>query len=62
MTRFILEINLGNEAMQAPGDIATALKNVAHVVNYSSDMHILNTTIGTIRDINGNVVGHYEVI
>ena len=57
MTRFILEINLGNDAMQAPGDIATAL--------HQTGKHIQSTwkmDLGKVHDINGNVVGHYEVV
>jgi len=56
MSKFILEIDLGNEAMQTRGDIAGALERASMMVRCG------NYPLGaTIRDDNGNVVGKYEV-
>ena len=63
MAKFILAIELGNEAMKGPEDISEALKRVAHVIGYPTmDMYYLETTIGSIRDKNGNNCGRYEVL
>ena len=52
MSKFILEIDLGNEAMQTRGDIAGALERASMMVRCG------NYPLGaTIRDDNGNVVG-----
>jgi len=54
MAKFTLQIELGNEAMQTPDDIADALQRTAsHVqAGYGN---------GTIRDLNGNSVGSYDI-
>ena len=54
MAKFTLEIELGNEAMQTPEDIAEALRKTAsHVqAGYGN---------GTIRDLDGNSVGSYDI-
>jgi hypothetical protein len=55
MSKFILEIDLGNEAMQTREDIAWALERASMMVRHG------NYPLGaTIRDDNGNVVGKYE--
>lgn len=56
MPQFILKIDLGNDAINPDGQYIGCLERVVK--------DILNN--GTqvpreIRDINGNVVGHYEV-
>ncbi len=51
---FRLELELGNEAMDSHEDVATALEEVAGLVR-----DYLNS--GTIRDINGNTVGHWTL-
>lgn len=53
MTKYHVEIELGNEEMQTPYDIANALRELA-------DNIIHRCTLGTIniRDINGNTVGY----
>lgn len=58
--KFKLEIELGNDAfVDAPGDeIARILRNAADTVE--GEM-IANAILGTLRDINGNVVGAYSV-
>ena len=68
--KFQLEIELGNDAMQTPGHIATALHNIARDLNninsYSYDT-LSYTPIecgeqGRIADENGNSVGKWEVV
>ncbi len=54
MRRFILEIELRNDAMRLDEDIARALHKYATRINESGPE-------GKIMDINGNTVGHYEV-
>jgi hypothetical protein len=56
--KFVLEITLGNEAMQTGTDIVRALRQVAGAI----DDYTAPCSDGNIRGINGNVVGHYEVI
>ena len=52
MTAFKLEITLGNDAMQMPENVATALQDVIIRLGYGSNR-------GTILDANGNTVGSY---
>ena len=58
MTQFILKITLGNEAMQAPYDIANSLENTIRTLRLYPDEidqgHV-------IKDINGNTVGSWSV-
>lgn len=51
--RFALEINLGNDAMSTPQDVAEAIRRVADRVDGLGDLS------GGIRDLNGNTVGRY---
>ena len=56
MPKFILEINLGNDAMRDDEQIVLALQRV--------EKDILNNGTSVkrdIRDVTGNVVGFYEV-
>ena len=56
MPKFYLEINLGNGAMRDDEQIVLALQRV--------EKDILNNGTSVkrdIRDVNGNVVGFYEV-
>lgn len=55
MSKFILEIDLGNEVMQYPVDVAHALREVSRKMLNNGDF------LGKVKDINGNVVGKYEV-
>ncbi len=50
--RFVLVIEMGNDAMQDLDDVARALDKLAR--NGFADS-------GYIRDENGNTVGHYEL-
>jgi hypothetical protein len=59
MPKFILEINLGNEGMMSPVHIRDALRTISDKIRYDDELDDLTQKI---RDINGNVVGKYEVI
>ena len=56
MPKFILEIELGNDAMASSDDIGFALLDTGRKIRVSG-----KCDIGKVRDINGNIVGHYEV-
>jgi len=53
--RFVVEIELGNEAMATPRDIAEALTRLAERLKQIDG----DPGEGVIRDINGNTVGRY---
>jgi hypothetical protein len=55
--KFILEITLGNEGMCSAEHIGRVLAKTGTHIAVTGKIDI-----GKIRDINGNVVGHYEVI
>ena len=55
---FRLKIMLGNAAMQTGDESAEALRKVASKV---SDYSGLGRESGSIRDVNGNTVGEWEV-
>jgi hypothetical protein len=57
--KFLLEIDLGNEAMCNDDHIARALADVSERVQYDG---IFYKAPHVIRDANGNLVGKYEVI
>ena len=57
--KFTLEIELGNDAMQTYGEVLDAA--IASTPGYESGIEILPNECGTIRDINGNTVGKWEV-
>jgi hypothetical protein len=61
MSKFILEIELGNDAMRSGYDIAEALGRVSTRI-YNTGLNPTKPSIGDVRDINGNVVGKYEVV
>jgi len=52
--KFTLDIDLGNDAMRSPEDIAHALETVAHRLRNESD-----GDTAPIRDTNGNTVGEW---
>jgi len=58
MSKFILEITLGNDAMQTGDHINHIMRRVAHSI---SGLHYTNIGTGTVKDANGNTVGYYEV-
>ncbi len=51
--KFILDITMGNDAMQSGDDVRNALEDVGHKLN-------LDQEAGIIRDINGNTVGEWR--
>jgi hypothetical protein len=57
MSRFILEIELGNDAMKDAYDVGTVMINIACYLRESGEI-----TKRKIHDLNGNTVGHYEVV
>jgi hypothetical protein len=57
---FKLTIELGNEAMQTPEDVAEALQAVARELERLSGSWPRAGAEGKIRDVNGNTVGKWE--
>lgn len=60
MTRFILKINLGNATMRTGYNISMALREIADKINDNGDMRDFSG-LKNIRDINGNIVGSWQV-
>ena len=60
--KFILEITLGNDAMQTPRHVEDALRTVADngVARLGADDLAIDR--GAIHDTNGNVVGEWAVV
>jgi hypothetical protein len=56
---FELKINLGNEAMQCPSDVAEALRKLAKKLDGVDDFAL--TDGGKVMDSNGNSVGEWSV-
>jgi len=56
---FELKINLGNEAMQCPSDVAEALRKLAKKLDAGGDFALNDG--GKIMDANGNSVGEWTV-
>lgn len=62
MPKFILEIGIGNEAMKTNFDIGSKLMGIGNQITYGKRCELTPEGKTVIRDINGNVVGHYEVV
>ena len=63
--RFLLEITLGNDAMETYGDAAEALRKVADDISVAEDIDrkISDDKDGaSICDSNGNRVGEWRVV
>lgn len=62
--KFTLQIEVGNDAVQGEGDVAQLLRNVAtHLCAGGSFFDFQGQArVGTVRDVNGNKVGRWEVI
>lgn len=61
---FNLKIELGNDAMKSPHHVAYALKQIASRISFEGfgqSRGELGTFTESIRDVNGNTVGHYVV-
>lgn len=64
MSKFTLEINLGNEAMQNTYDVSRALSDLSADLLTEHEHKIICThrgLSGKIRDANGNAVGSWVV-
>lgn len=58
--KMVVEIELGNEAMQTASDVIGAVRD-ALLRQASSHLEPLNQhEVGTIRDANGNTVGEWR--
>ncbi len=63
--KFILEIKLGNDAMQSYADIRKAIgESFSSIMpfNEENDTRPEADETGLIRDLNGNSVGKWEVV
>lgn len=54
-----VEIELGNDAMQTPGDVLRALNVYLGIRDQTSPLEAGED--GAVGDVNGNTVGHWEV-
>ena len=59
--KFTLEIDLGNEAMITPMDVAKALWLVANLLQVPDEFNKYDVEGHPIRDTNGNRVGAWYV-
>jgi hypothetical protein len=60
--RFVLDIELGNDAMQTPDDVREALQRICHVDGTLANLtNFTDEDEGNIRDANGNRVGKWYV-
>ncbi len=57
---FRLRLDLGNDAMRTPADIARALRETADQIDQSSNLYGI-AHYQNIRDDNGNTIGQYAV-
>ena len=55
MNEFTLRIELGNEAMQTPEDVAASLREIANRLDWG-----MYRRSGEILDMNGNTVGEWR--
>lgn len=65
MPKFTLVINLGNEGEFTPSELADLVLKTSQRVRRELPSYTKmppNGAKALIRDINGNVVGHYEVV
>ena len=58
MQKFTLVIELGNDAMQTPNQIADAIENALAKVRKIYETQDFN---GKIKDVNGNTVGVWGI-
>ena len=57
--KFVVEINLGNEAMNSPHDVADALEKVIRNLRMVDEFG--DGFSGRLRDVNGNTVGTFNL-
>lgn len=56
---FVVEIHLGDDAMQTYGNVSAAMQRVA--MNFAgAEQHPKHGDEGKIYDANGNLVGHWR--
>lgn len=61
--KFLLEIDMGNEAMQGPDDLAHALDRTAkRIASGEMALHPHDGDTAKIRDANGNTVGSWRLV
>lgn len=62
--KFVLELEIGNDAMITSGDIARALAKVgkAIVAEYGQKRSLRPVHSRTVRDDNGNTVGGWNIV
>ena len=58
--RFVIDIKLGNDAMQTYDDVITALLNNATTMSDSTAI-LSEGDLGHVFDVNGNNVGYWFV-
>jgi hypothetical protein len=58
--KFVLDIELGNDAMQNWSDIAWALYDVARGIRTEAPM--IASCGARIKDVNGNTVGSWSIV
>lgn len=63
MSKFTLTVELGNDAMQSRSDLGALLINLGQQLRRHprADRPIAADDSVTLRDVNGNRVGRYEV-
>ena len=59
---FILTVELGNDAMRTHGDVANAIvASLSRAAVRSGKHDMVKHEEGTVLDVNGNSVGHWDV-
>lgn len=56
---FEVQLTLGNSAMLTGADIARELRKIADEIQHVKNPRPMHG--GTVRDVNGNRVGHFEI-
>ncbi len=57
--QFRVRIDMGNDAMQSPQDVAHALRQIAKDIDPYTDWRSFDSE--RVRDINGNAVGSWKI-
>jgi hypothetical protein len=60
--KFELKIELENDAMRTPFDVAATLRLVARNLPDATFGRFTLGDYGTLRDVNGNTVGRWELV
>lgn len=59
--RLIVDIQIGNDAMQSGRDLQHALREVIRQIHVAYPGKVVTHDLGRIRDENGNTVGQWAV-